>query len=127
MGQAAFSACANDVLKQQNVIVLFTNTPMINVQYLAMHKLNYKCVLIGVGPITQYTHVCNKNSNTQGSSPNVVEVIFQTFKELLLKERIRSLWERILSFKRSSHLREVLISKRGRNCTESLLDTVVSP
>ena len=27
---------------------------------------------IGVAPITQYTHFRYKNSNTQGSSPNVV-------------------------------------------------------
>ena len=41
-------------------------------------------------------------------------------KKLLLKERISSLWERILAFKRSSHF------GKGRNCRESLLDTVVS-
>ena len=35
-------------------------------------------------------------------------------------EGIRSLWEQILSFKRSSHF------EKGRNCSESLLDTVVS-
>ena len=73
MGQTAFSACANDVLKQQNVIVPFINITKINVQYLAMHKLNYKYMLIGVASITQYTHVCNKNSNAQGSSPYVVK------------------------------------------------------
>ena len=33
---------------------------------------------IGVFPITQYTHMRNKNSNTQGSSPNVVKEIFHT-------------------------------------------------
>ena len=68
--------------------------------------------------MTHYTHVRNKNSYTQGSSPNVVKVIF--FKELLLKERIRPLWEQIVSFKRSSHF------EKGRNCRESLLATVVS-
>ena len=31
--------------------------------------------LIGMAPITQYTHVCNNNRTTQGSSPNVVKVI----------------------------------------------------
>ena len=62
----------------------------------------------------------NKNSNTQGSSPNVVKVNFHTLKELLLKERIRSLWEQILVFNRSSHF------EKGHNCRESLLDTVVS-
>ena len=35
-------------------------------------------------------------------------------------ERIRSLWERILSFKRSSHF------EMGPNCGESLPDTVLS-
>ena len=33
---------------------------------------------IGVALITQFTQVCNKNSNTQGSSPYVVKVIFHT-------------------------------------------------
>ena len=33
---------------------------------------------ISVVPITQYTHVCNKNSNTQGNSPRVVKEIFHT-------------------------------------------------
>ena len=35
---------------------------------------------IGIAPITQYTHMRNKNSNTQGSSPNVVKVIFHTLR-----------------------------------------------
>ena len=63
--------------------------------------------------------MCNKNSNTQGSSTNVVSD-FPYLKELLLKERICTLWEQILSFKRNSHF------EKGRNCRESLLDTVVS-
>ena len=33
---------------------------------------------IGVAPITQVTHMCNKNSNVQGRSPNVLKVIFHT-------------------------------------------------
>ena len=41
-------------------------------------------------------------------------------KELLFKERIRFLWEQILSFKRSSHF------EKGRNSRESLLVPVVS-
>ena len=39
---------------------------------------------------------------------------------MLLKERIRSLWEQILPFKRSSHF------EKGRNRRESLLIPVVS-
>ena len=59
---------------------------------------------ICIAPITQYTHVYNKNSNTQGSSPHVVKVIFLTLRNSSSKERIRSsLWEQTLSFKRSSH------------------------
>ena len=34
--------------------------------------------IIGVAPNTQYTDVRNKNSNTQGSSPNVLKVISHT-------------------------------------------------
>ena len=63
---------------------------------------------IGVAPITQPTHVYNKNSNIQGRSLNVVSD-FPYSKELLIKERIGSLWEQILSFKRSSY------SEKGRN------------
>ena len=37
-------------------------------------------VYIGVAPITQITHVRNKNSSTQGSSPNVIEVIFHAIR-----------------------------------------------
>ena len=74
----------------------------------------------GVVLITQYTHVRNKNSNAQGSSPHVVEVIFPYLKELLLKKRIRSLWEQILSFKRSSNF------EKGYNCRELLLGTIIS-
>ena len=39
-----------------------------------------KVVLIGVAPIMQYRHVRHKNSNTQGSSPNVVKVIFHALR-----------------------------------------------
>ena len=45
---------------------------------------------------------------------------FPYHKELLLKERIRSLWEQIFSFRTSSHF------EKGRNWRESLLDPVVS-
>ena len=72
-------------------------------------------ICIGVAPITQYTHVRNKNSNTQGSSPNEVRVIFPYLKELLLKQWIRSFWEQLLSFKRSSQF------KKGRNCREIIV------
>ena len=65
------------------------------------------------------SHVRNKNFNIQGRSPNVVKY-FPYHKELLLKERIRSLWEQILSFKRSSNF------EKGRNGRKSLFDPVVS-
>ena len=55
---------------------------------------------IGLAPIT---HVRNRNNNIQWRSPNVVESDFPYNKELLLKERICSLWEQILSFNTSSH------------------------
>ena len=49
-------------------------------------------------------HMRNKISNSQGSSPNYCSKSdFPYHKKLLLRERIRSLWEPILSFKRSSH------------------------
>ena len=45
---------------------------------------------------------------------------FSYYKDLLLKERISSLWEQILSFKRSSHF------ENGRNSRDPLFDLVVS-
>ena len=57
---------------------------------------------IGLASITQLG-TCVINSNIQGWSPNVGKSDFPYNKELLLKERIRSLWEQILSFKTSSH------------------------
>ena len=36
--------------------------------------------LIGVAPITQYTHVCNINSNTHWISHYVVKVIFHSLR-----------------------------------------------
>ena len=62
-----------------------------------------KRLIIGVAPIMQVKHVPYKNSNIQGRSLNVIKVIFSYYKELLIKERICSQREQILSFKRSSH------------------------
>ena len=42
--------------------------------------VNQQVIDIGVAPITQYTYMRNKNSSTQGSSPNVVKVIFHTIR-----------------------------------------------
>ena len=60
----------------------------------------------------------NKNSNIQGRS-FCDKTDFPDYKELLIKERIRSIWEQILSFKIISHLKSDAIEK-------SLLDPVVS-
>ena len=43
---------------------------------------------IDVAPITQYTHVRNKNSNTQGSSPYVVKVTFHAREVPILKRDV---------------------------------------
>ena len=48
--------------------------------YSRVKKYETFSINIGVAPITQYTHVRNKNSNTQGSSPNVVKVVFHTLR-----------------------------------------------
>ena len=48
--------------------------------YLYVQTMISFFIYIGVVPIMQYTHVRNKNSNTQGSSPNVVKVIFHTLR-----------------------------------------------
>ena len=58
--------------------------------------------LIGVAPITQITHVCNKNSNIQRRS-QCGKSDFPYQKELHLKERICSTLKQVLSIKRSSH------------------------
>ena len=36
--------------------------------------------IIGVAPITQCTHMCDKNSNIQGRSLNVIKVNFHTIR-----------------------------------------------
>ena len=46
--------------------------------FFTLEKKGLRICYIGLAPITQYTHVCIKNSNTQGSSTNVVKVIFDT-------------------------------------------------
>ena len=51
----------------------------------------------------------SKNSNIQGRSLNVIKRDFPYYKELLIKERIRYLWEEVLSFKKGSHF------EKGRN------------
>ena len=55
-------------------------------------SLFYFLFIIGIAPIYKVMHVRNKNSNIQGKSPSN----FPNYKELLIKERVRSLWERIL-------------------------------
>ena len=76
-------------------------------------------VCIGVAPLAQVTHVRNKSSNIQGRSLKISDFLY--YKELLIKERIRS-----LSGSEFFPLREVPISKKERNCRESLSDSVVS-
>ena len=49
------------------------------------------------------THLHNKNSNMQGSSPDVVKVIFHYHKEL------HASGSKILSFKSSSNLKRDII------------------
>ena len=46
--------------------------------------------VVSVAPITQYTHVRNEYSNTQGSSPNVVKVIFHTLRNCSLRKEFAS-------------------------------------
>ena len=74
--------------------------------------------IIGVAPTTQYTHVRNKKYHSREIT-KCCKSDLPYLKELLLKERIGSLWKQILSFKRSSHF------EKGHNCRESFLDTVV--
>ena len=54
---------------------------------------------IGIAPVTQLTHVRNKNSNIKGGSLNAIKLIFHTIRNNTL----------FLSFKRSSHF------EKGRN------------
>ena len=52
-----------------------------------------KLLPLGVAHITQVKHVRNKISNNQGRTLNGIKVVFHTiYKELLIKEIIRSLW-----------------------------------
>ena len=65
-----------------------------------------KVVFISVAPITQYTHVRNKNSNTQGSSPYVVKVLFHTLRNCSLRKEFAPSGSKFFP------LREVSILKR---------------
>ena len=57
---------------------------------------------------------CNRTQNLRfGPKTKCGKSDFSYLKELFLKERIRSLWEQILSFKKSSHF------KKGRNCSSN--------
>ena len=69
---------------------------------------------LGVTPITQLRMCVTKIIDIQGRSPNVASDC-QYRKILLLKEINRSLWEQVLSFKRSSNF------EKRRTCKESLL------
>ena len=50
------------------------------------HLICMEIYFIGIGPITQYMHMRNKNSNTKGSSPNVVKMIFHTLRNSPLRK-----------------------------------------
>ena len=58
--------------------------------------------IIGLTPITQL-HTCIIKIVTFKGGHSCGKSDLSYHKELLLKERIHSLWEQILSFKRSSH------------------------
>ena len=63
---------------------------------------------IGVAPMTQLRVCVTKIVHIHGRLPNVVSD-FPYHEELLLKERIRPLWEQILSLKRN------FTFEKGRN------------
>ena len=64
------------------LVLIYTNrcgqTLLFAVETMILNINQLQTRIIGVAPITQYVHVRNKNSNTQGSSPNVVKVISNT-------------------------------------------------
>ena len=51
-----------------------------NIVFLSL-KIYFVLANIGVAPISQPTHVRDKNSNIQGRSPNVVKVTFHTIRK----------------------------------------------
>ena len=58
-------------------LILSNNLTSSHAYLVCLHLCSYSN---GVAPITQYTHVRNKNSNTQGSSRYMLKVIVHTFK-----------------------------------------------
>ena len=76
-----------------------------------LYRSHILYISIDVAPITQLRTCATKIVHIQGRSPIVVSD-FPYHKELLLMERIRSLWEPIFSFKRSSNF------EKGRNWRE---------
>ena len=77
--------------------------------YRVMH-LNVCILRTGVAPIRKYRYVRNKNSNTQGSSPNVVKVISYTTQGTPLKgKNSLPLGANSFLLKRSSNLKRDII------------------
>ena len=77
--------------------------------YSAYTYINMSCNKIdtlGVAPITQFTHLHNKNSNTQGSSSKVVKVIFHTKRNCSYRKEYAPCGSKFFP------LREVPIMKR---------------
>ena len=124
------SKCACVELKIKGLIhfklvfwVMIFDSPKVLVSSRFKKQKNYivymKCPDIGLAPITHLRTCIIKIATFKGGHP-MCKIYFPCHKEHLLMERIRSLWEQILSIKRSSHF-----EKRCK-WRESLLDPVVS-
>ena len=70
-----------------------------------LYRSHILYISIGVAPIAQLRACVTKIVHIQRRSPNIVSD-FPYHKGLLLKERIRSLWEQILSFKIHSNFKK---------------------
>ena len=71
---------------------------------------------IGVAPVMQYMHARNRNSNTQGSSPNVVKVVFYTLKNCSLRKEFAPSGSKFFP------LRELPIMKRDVDRSGSVVE-----
>ena len=63
----------------------------------------------GVAPITQYARVCNKNSNTHGSSLNMLKVIFHTLSNCPERKEFAPSGSKFFSLRESPILKRDII------------------
>ena len=68
------------LLRKRELVALLNLSSWCLVMIVGVLCLFLMVPCIGIAPITQITHMHNKNSNIQGRSLNVIKVIFHTIR-----------------------------------------------